>query len=78
MSHKMSPAQVGARFERSCSEGSQGIRRENARLAERKRFPEVIGEIPQEFYENELAGGQGFELGASLFSNVVMARDFWF
>jgi len=25
-----------------------------------------------------LAGRQGFELGASLFSKVVMARDFWF
>jgi hypothetical protein len=28
--------------------------------------------------ERRLAGRQGFELGASLFSKVVMARDFWF
>jgi hypothetical protein len=28
--------------------------------------------------EDLLAGRQGFELGASLFSKLVMAPDFWF
>lgn len=26
----------------------------------------------------QMGAKQGFELGASLFSKVVMARDFWF
>ncbi len=30
------------------------------------------------WFLNDLAGRQGFELGAGPVSNMVMARDFWF